>query len=406
MNATIYIFGNFANGYSQYPDDYTRELFSSVSMSREGTTELVYHRDGNLIYYIYTREISRSANTFIGLCCLFNGILIRDFSHLFSIFENAITEMVTKGYLIEFTKEGNLSTKVNQLYTNTKEIQQVSNYLNNNFSILDKYVEKLPSINFSISNTECKTFSFSDITEVYKVINDYPNIKVIKEEHYETDSLKSYANTLQEINSENEKLKDEIKRLEKETSNPFTKKIILLLSLIILFVVGFLLSFGTFNSNKESLNVNQQIADMIEDLELDLESILPSTNISFPAWVSTNHGAASISKKEYFFTAFKGDSIRIPYYVSSEPNCDILTITLSGNGESKQLVSASGVKKSECSYQFPSYGEYRLIVQYSKDDGIYANEDRAGVLQFNLIHTSIPNINQKLKNLKKMVLLQ
>ena len=87
MKAEIYIFGNFADGYSQYPDNYTHNLFEAIAKSRQAESEIIYHREGALTYYIYTREISQIDNTFIGLCYVFNDVLIKDFAPLFSIFE-------------------------------------------------------------------------------------------------------------------------------------------------------------------------------------------------------------------------------------------------------------------------------------------------------------------------------
>ncbi len=190
MKAEIYIFGNFADGYSQYPDNYTRELFKSVSSTRKGASEIVYHREGSLTYYIYTREISRSANTYIGLCYVFNDIIIKDFSYLFGIFEDAVTNIVVKGKLLEFTNNGSFVTKVNQLYTNREELQRVSDYLNSQISSLGRYAEKLPSVNFAVSNKEWKTFSHEESNDIFAVISDYSNIRVIKGENYDSESLK------------------------------------------------------------------------------------------------------------------------------------------------------------------------------------------------------------------------
>ena len=65
MKAEIYIFGNFADGYSQYPDNYTHNLFEAIGKSRQAESEIIYHREGALTYYIYTREISKIDNTFL-----------------------------------------------------------------------------------------------------------------------------------------------------------------------------------------------------------------------------------------------------------------------------------------------------------------------------------------------------
>ena len=115
MKAEIYIFGNFADGYSQYPDNYTHNLFEAIGKSRHAESEIIYHREGALTYYIYTREISKIDNTFIGLCYVFNDVLIKDFAPLFSIFEDVITNIVVIGEMLEFANDGKLFTQINQL---------------------------------------------------------------------------------------------------------------------------------------------------------------------------------------------------------------------------------------------------------------------------------------------------
>ena len=218
MNVTIYIFGNFADGYSQYPDNYTRDLFESISKSRRGATELAYHRDKDLAYYVYTREVSRSANTFIGLCYVFNGILITNLTYLFKSFEDAIENIVFKGELLELSNDGALSTKIRQLYTNAEELQRISDHINTQLSTLDKYAMKLPPVNYAVSKSEWKTFSYDQIEQVQKIIKNFSDIRVIKGDNYDTDSLKDVAHKLKKQNDEIKTLKEDISHKDNKIS--------------------------------------------------------------------------------------------------------------------------------------------------------------------------------------------
>lgn len=218
MNVTIYIFGNFADGYSQYPDNYTRDLFESISKSRRGATELAYHRDKDLAYYVYTREVSRSANTFIGLCYVFNGILITNLTYLFKSFEDAIENIVFKGELLELSNDGALSTKIRQLYTNAEELQRISDHINPQLSTLNKYAMKLPPVNYAVSKSEWKTFSYDQIEQVQKIIKNFSDIRVIKGDNYDTDSLKDVAHKLKKQNDEIKTLKEDISHKDNKIS--------------------------------------------------------------------------------------------------------------------------------------------------------------------------------------------
>ena len=270
MKAEIYIFGNFADGYSQYPDNYTHNLFEAIAKSRQAESEIIYHREGALTYYIYTREISQIDNTFIGLCYVFNDVLIKDFAPLFSIFEDVITNIVVTGEMLEFANDGKLSTKINQLYTHTEELQRVSDYLNSKLTAIGKITEKLPPVNYGVATNEWKTFSHKDKSDIHSAILDYSNIRIIKGEGYDTATLSSYAGKLNSLNKEKttalqtiDKQKQEISDLKKKQKN---YKLVIWLILII--CVGGLICFISIKNRNADI---QRLKRCVEDQELTIE---------------------------------------------------------------------------------------------------------------------------------------
>lgn len=430
MKATIYIFGNFAGGYSQYPDDsYTRELFNAISKSRKSATELVYHREGALTYYIYTREISHTDNTFIGLCYVFNDVLVTDFSYLFDVFEDTITNIVVTGELLEFTNDGSLSTKISQLYTNTEELQRVSDYMNSKLSSLGRYAEKLPAANFAISNSEWKNFAINEVAEAQNVIKDYSNIRVRKGKDYDTASLKGYAQKLRTQNAEIKRLNEEISKQKDEitTLERQKKQIKWVMFLMILIVIGGI-TFYYYAKDKTQIIQNKSDAithlncviqdkDLyIHTLQSDSANLADQLNIAarklstihyelenkvspylyFNSWTSTNfYTPSSTSQVTYSFYAYKNDVLSIPYFVSSEGNCDFLTISLKRDGYyAQQLVRESGYESGTCSYTFPASDSYQLIVSYSKDGSVDRNRDCGGVQRFYIYRQIVENLRQ------------
>lgn len=276
MKAEIYIFGNFADGYSQYPDNYTHNLFEAIGNSRQAESEIIYHREGALTYYIYTREISKIDNTFIGLCYVFNDVLIKDFAPLFSIFEDVITNIVVTGEMLEFANDGKLSTKINQLYSHTEELQRVSDYLNSKLTSLGKITEKLPPINYGVATNEWKNFSHKDKSDIHSAILDYSNIRIIKGEGYDTVALSSYAGKLNSLNNEKtaalqtiDKQKQEISDLKKKQKNYK-----LVIWLIVFICIGSIIFTSTINSrNATILRLNNNIATQKQTIETQNETI-------------------------------------------------------------------------------------------------------------------------------------
>ena len=276
MKAEIYIFGNFADGYSQYPDNYTHNLFEAIAKSRQAESEIIYHREGALTYYIYTREISKIDNTFIGLCYVFNDVLIKDFAPLFSIFEDVITNIVVTGEMLEFANDGKLSTKINQLYTHTEELQRVSDYLNSKLTSIGKITEKLPPVNYGVATNEWKTFSHKDKSDIYSAILDYSNIRIIKGEGYDTATLSSYAGKLNSLNKEKtaalqtiDKQKQEISDLKKKQKNYK-----LVIWLVVFICIGGIIFISTINSrNAQIQRLNNTIATQERTIESQNETI-------------------------------------------------------------------------------------------------------------------------------------
>lgn len=276
MKAEIYIFGNFADGYSQYPDNYTHNLFEAIAKSRQAESEIIYHREGALTYYIYTREISQIDNTFIGLCYVFNDVLIKDFAPLFSIFEDVITNIVVTGEMLEFANDGKLSTKINQLYTHTEELQRVSDYLNSKLTAIGKITEKLPPVNYGVATNEWKTFSHKDKSDIYSAILDYSNIRIIKGEGYDTATLSSYAGKLNSLNKEKtaalqtiDKQKQEISDLKKKQKNYK-----LVIWLVVFICIGGIIFISTINSrNTQIQRLNNTLATQERTIESQNETI-------------------------------------------------------------------------------------------------------------------------------------
>lgn len=121
-----------------------------------------------------------------------------------------------------------------------------------------------------------------------------------------------------------------------------------------------------------------------------------SDDSSFSNWHSSNHDKSSESHRDYSFTVSKGDKLLFNYYVSSEPNYDYLTITLSGDSiSSKELVNESGVLHNSCVFEFEKGGKYNLQVKYSKDSSVDKNNDNAGVSNI-CIHRNYKNILEKI----------
>lgn len=219
MNAFVYIFGHLGNGYTQYPNDHTTYFFQNLNKRSElAETQIIVHRDGDLMYYCYLRKLLQKQ--YIGFCVLLNGVMITDIAKLFSCFENVITGLVVNGDILQFEDNGNIVSKIDQLYMRQQSVNQTVSFLKSEFDKLSGLQSKLPGLNYSISKEETKSFNISDnIEDILQATHTYGYVYIFKNKAYNTASLNGYKGIIVRLNKE----KQELIEKNSELSNKYAK---------------------------------------------------------------------------------------------------------------------------------------------------------------------------------------
>lgn len=273
MNSEVYVFGELGNGYTQYPDNYTKDLFKSIGKGGKSCSKLSFIHEGNLAYYVYTRPL-RNLDSYIGLCCVFNNVLYSNYKSLFDTFEEAVTNMAINGTILEFTDSGEIVSRVDKLYMVSSEFQRVSGYLSTLLSKCDNDFLKLPVRNYSLSSNETKTFSYDDKSDdVLLAMKNYCRVFVVKSKDIDSKTMTSFAGKLKTLNqkivrleSEKSKLNDDLQRVMRQKKR--TKTVAFLA--VLLFVIGLILYFAVVESNERQTTINElndEKSDLIENLE-------------------------------------------------------------------------------------------------------------------------------------------
>jgi hypothetical protein len=261
MNITVYLFGEFNNGYTQYPDDYTNTKFKTLYSNAKSTTQIVIHREGDLMYYGYIRKLEQ--DRYIGFCVVINGLMLTKLDGLFSLFENTISKLVTNGQLIYFNKEGNIVTSVDKLYMNLEEIDLLTESFRAGFHHFMGSVKALPAINYSISKESIKNLSIEEnIDEIIRSSHTYSYTFIYKSKGFNTNQLNSYKEVLNKLNIEKVELSnknDDLKKvLEKTIREKKQNHIIAILFFVVLIC---LIIFISLNSNLNKTKSDLKIAD-------------------------------------------------------------------------------------------------------------------------------------------------
>ncbi len=283
MNAEVYLFGDLGEGYTQYIDDSTRTLFRSMVSKAKANSQLILYRDDTLMYYTYIRRLrsAESSNRYIGISYALNNRFIRDFDGLFSIFEGAVTTIVSRGVILEYTNDGDITSSLGKIHKAKSEFAQISAYLK---AELDSFMagknDTLPLLDYSINTSETKSFHHTDSkAEIIKALSTFPNVIIVKDNDYESTESKNYAATLHRLNKENTDLKETNRKLTQQKKQI---KVVAWLSVII--AVGMVIFFLVIQSKNDDIwnltQRNNKLTTHVENLKSDsikLTSDLQST---------------------------------------------------------------------------------------------------------------------------------
>lgn len=277
MNASIYVFGKFNNGYSQYPDDYTFSIFETFHKHAKSVTQLSIHREGNLVYYGYIRKLEEK--NYIGFCIMLNGLLVTQINQLFSLYEYLITNLVSKGYLIHFNNQGDIITNVEKLYLNQEEISQLQNSIRFNLQKLDYTV--LPPIDYSKSKDSIKDFHVSDnLEDIIKSTYTNAYTFIYKTKEYNTSQLNSYKGVITRLNSEKKEITDKYEDLQKVYSKTLRQKkqMKLVIFLVFILFLGSIIFFNTLDAKNKDIQSKQETIEQKnsenEKLETEKDNLL------------------------------------------------------------------------------------------------------------------------------------
>lgn len=262
MNASVYLFGEFNSGYSQYPDDYASAIFHTFSANAKSTTQIAIHRDGNLVYYGYIRKLQQ--DRYIGLCVVLNSLILQRIDRLFPLYENQISNLVTNGKLIHFSEQGELVTSVEKLYLNQEEIEILTESLRAGFNGLEQDCIALPAVNYGTTKDSSRDFVVDDDqNEIFK--SSYTNgyTYIYKSKGFNTAQLNSYKGILCKSYKEKQELQAKLETLEKEHAKTLRqKKQYRFVSILFVILLG--CAIGLFSLN-DNLNLTRHALSNAKD---------------------------------------------------------------------------------------------------------------------------------------------
>ena len=152
LNATFSLFVSLDGQLSVYPVDNSRHIFTHALNLLEGEAQIVTHRDGALLYYMYIRRLS-SKKDCIGLSVLLNDRGFTDYGRLFELFENTLTHEVLKEQWLYMTSDGKIDLWGRECL-NEKNTKGCLAELRARFQGAELSVRQLPAVANAVSVSE------------------------------------------------------------------------------------------------------------------------------------------------------------------------------------------------------------------------------------------------------------
>lgn len=163
LNATFSLFVSLDGQLSVYPVDNSRHIFTHALNLLEGEAQIVTHRDGALLYYMYIRRLS-SKKDCIGLSVLLNDRGFTDYGMLFELFENTLTHEVLKEQWLYMTSDGKIDLWGRECL-NEKNTKGCLAELRARFQGAELSVRQLPAVANAVSVSEHVKCSVQDTNE-------------------------------------------------------------------------------------------------------------------------------------------------------------------------------------------------------------------------------------------------
>jgi len=363
MNSSIYLFGNFGQGVISYPTDYAQMIFEKFIAESKAPTQLIIHRDGEIMNYGYIRKIEN--NHLFGLCIQINGQYISTIKRLFEIFEDVTANIAVRGELIRLNEQGNLVESVTRFANNQNEVERITDYCRNELSKLENLCKKLPSVDYSTSNND-KSYFKEDENAVRIITNSLKNgyTFVYKEEDFDTLALAGYRSTLSNLNSKYNQAAMKIQELNSELSSlkKQKKQMGIVVCLIILLFVGSIIFFNTLEMKDR--NIEEQ-AETIEIQNTENKALSSEKNKLSDDNLHLN---ARISELTRMYNE-KADSCMILESMYNKLSNDYFELQYTNSDNIEQIGILRDLNK-KLEWQYEDYKKHAEIRIKAKDEAI------------------------------------
>lgn len=247
---SVYIFGSFPQGFCLFPDDSNSEVIGKFKELSVAYSQLIIHRDNNLMYYGYTYQIEDGG--IFGFCHVINNAMINDHQGLIDYFTGKVVSMAQSGELIQITERG-VEPAV-EFLSNDNNIWLIKHSLEEELDDESLFPKSpLPPTNYSLSKDSSITLTLEDSeSKRIRASHTYGYTVIVRDNDDNRFNIQSFSNQLRELKESNKELKSRNTHLSHKKQNLLW--VYLLSAIVIALIIALIV---VFMNNKKNGGNNQ-----------------------------------------------------------------------------------------------------------------------------------------------------
>lgn len=217
MNCNVYFYIKTARDYSQYPDNYSRNIILrsgiDVAAKQKNVSHFTVCRNERLVYLTYQYRYADSKS--FGICCEYNGVIPTDFKYLFDFYDELIMDIINKGEILHYDSSGHLCSSVNDILEKAGVLAHYSSYINNRIDVRRACFVDLPPQNYAMISNEPKVLEYTESTDVFlRALKTNLSVVVSRENPY----VKGYNSVIARIVAERDEIIKQLNQKKEECS--------------------------------------------------------------------------------------------------------------------------------------------------------------------------------------------
>jgi len=221
MKPIVYFFGTISGRLVSYPEDHTRAFFTNFIKKAKHISQIVLHREDNLLYYGYVRRFSPNYN-YLGICLCIDCVY-KDMKHMFSVFDSIFADMVQQGDILKISSNSQIEWSMDSFFSEEVAVAEYSKKILDSINLSEQNILVLPPVDFSMSIDKCLDISLgNDSGLIADAIKRYCNLYIVKT-NSEIARVTSFQNLVKGKNVEIQKLNSRLTEKKQQISELKTK---------------------------------------------------------------------------------------------------------------------------------------------------------------------------------------